>query len=255
MPMITIRTTAVALAATMLFSACSKDEVEDTQGSLVNAPHANTALTMSMVYARNGTSFDPAVPFRDANNTLISIDVLKFFIAQPWFKDDGGATVASFPNKYLLVDLAQAGTIQTIGEVDAHLHTMHFGLGVDTTRNHDDPMTLTAPLNDPGMWWGWADGHKFLSLEGRYDSNNNDAIDANDWTFTYDCGMDTLYTPTVIGVHTDADQGGSVLIGLSLNIDTLMAGLNVADQPNVHMVNGITSGLMHRLSAGLSHVE
>lgn len=244
-----------AIAFVLLFTACSKDDVEDTQSNLVGAPHANTALTVSMAYTRAGSTFDRTVPFHDANNTLIRIDALRFFMAQPWFQDDGGTTVASFPQSYVLMDLAQAGTIQTVGEVDAHLHTMHFGLGVDTTSNHDDPMTLAAPLNDPNMWWGWADGHKFLSIEGRYDSNNNNAIDANDWTFTYDCGMDTLYTPTSVQVHTDADQGGSVVIALSLNIDTLMAGMNVAVQPNVHVVNDITGGLMHRLGHSITHVE
>jgi hypothetical protein len=237
-----------------LLTACEKD-AEEIHDDLVNAPHANTTLTMSMSFTRNGAAFDPSVPFTDANGRTIRIDGLKFFMSQPWFEDDNGDTVANFPSKYLLFDLASAGSIQTIGEVDAHLHALHCGLGVDSATNHLDPTTLGAPLNDPTMWWGWAGFHKFLSLSGKFDSNSNNAIDNGDQDFNYDCGFDTLYTPLEVHVHTDADMGGSVVVALSLNIDTLMAGMNVAAQPQVHVLNDISAGLMQRLAAGITHVE
>ncbi len=252
-----MRTTACVLYALfllVLFNGCEKD-AEEIHDDLVNAPHANTTLTMSMSFTRNGAAFDPSVPFTDTAGRLIRIDGLKFFIAQPWFEDDNGDTVADFPSKYLLFDLASAGSIQTIGEVDAHLHALHCGLGVDSATNHIDPTTLGAPLNDPSMWWGWADFHKFLSLSGKYDSDNSGSIDNSDWEFNYDCGFDTLYTGLEVHVHTDADMGGSVVIPLSLNIDTLMAGMNVALQPQVHVVNDISAGLMQRLASGITHVE
>ncbi len=240
-----------AMAIAFGLAACSKD-AEQASDTLVNAPHANTALTMSMAYTRAGAAFDKTVPFHDAANRLVRIDGLKFFISQPFFLDDNDSTVAVFPNGYLLIDLDEGGLLRTIGEVDAHLHTMHFGLGVDTTVNHDDLATLTTPLNDASMWWNTTTGHKFLSLAGQYDSNNDGTVDQ---PFMYFCGTDALFTPKVIQIHTDADLGGNVSIPLALNIDTLMAGMDVAATPNVEVVNSITTGLMHRLGNSLTHVE
>jgi len=50
-------------------------------------------------------------------------------------------------------------------------------------------------------------------------------------------------------------MGGNVVIPLDLNIDTLMAQLNIAGDPVVHEVTPITRALMDKLAAGLSHVE
>jgi hypothetical protein len=123
--------------------------------------------------------------------------------------------------------------------------------------NHVDPVTLshTDPLSDVTMWWGWAVGHLFLTVDGRFDSDQDGIVEATDEAMSYHCGMDTLYTPVSIQVHTDADQGGDLIIPLSLDIDTLMASMNIAGTPVVHEVTPVTLALMQKLAAGLSHVE
>ena len=67
--------------------------------------------------------------------------------------------------------------------------------------------------------------------------------------------MDTLYDMAEVHVHTDADMGGDVIIPLELNVDSLMAGMDVAVQPNVHIVNPISIRLMRNLRTAISHPE
>ena len=247
----------VPLMATFTLVSCDKN-AEDVQGDLVGAPHANTVVAISMSYTHNGAPFDTSIAFTDAAGTPIKIDALRFYISKVSFTDDAGDSVAAFPDKYLLIDVNQGGTIRNIGEVDGHLHEMHFGLGVDSVTNHADPVTLGAPLNAPGMWWTWAAGFMFLSLEGRYDSNGNGVVDDTpgvDNEFLYHCGMDTLYTPVTLHVHTDANQGGDLALPIDLNIDTLLAGMDIVAHPVIQDVTPITRDLMLRLAAGLSHVE
>ena len=237
--------------------ACDKD-AEEVHEDLVGTPHANTVVALTMSYTRTGAAFDKTVAFSDAAGTAVKIDRLRFYISQVSFTDDAGDTVATFPEKYLLIDMDEGGLSRNIGELDGHLHEMHFGLGVDSATNHADPLTLDPPLSAPGMWWTWAAGHMFLSLEGRYDSNGNGVVDDTpgvDNEFLYHCGMDTLYTPVTLHVHTDADEGGNVALPIDLNIDTLLAGMDIGAHPVIQEVTPITRELMEHLAAGLSHVE
>lgn len=239
------------LAMGSILVACDKD-VEEEYDDLVEAPQANTVVAMSMSFTRGGSAFDPSVGFTDAAGTLVELRRLKFYMSQPVFTGDAGDTVASFPQKYLLFDLAQPGVVQNIGEVDAHLERMHIALGIDSVTNHSDPLTMAPPLNATFMWWGWATGHLFLLMEGKYDSTGDGVVDNADGEFTFHCGMDTMYTPTQFVVDTDADMGGNVILPFTLRIDSLFSQLDVAADPSIMVVHPTTLALMQRLKAGLT---
>lgn len=243
----------IALLLFATLAACKKDE--DPIPDPTPDPHPNTVISTSFSFVRGGAAFDEEVPFLDSANTLIKVDKIMFYMAQPFFLDDGGDTVAKFPSRYHLIDLDEGGLIRTIGQLDGHLHDMHVGLGVDSATNHLDITTQPEPLNDFEMWWDWATGHRFLLISGRYDSDNDGTIEGTDFTFGFECGFDTLYTEAEIHVHTDADIGGDVIIPLELNVDSLFAGIDVAVQPNVHVVNPISSRLMRNLRSAISHPE
>ncbi len=245
------------LALPLLMADCGKDDLEDAHEDIVGSDGANTVVAMSMAYTHNGAAFDTSMTLTDGMGRAYKISRLRFFMSMIRFTDDNNDSVAAFPEQHLLVDMAEGGTIRTIGQLSGHLHEMHFGLGVDSAVNHVDPTTLphTDPLSDVTMWWGWAVGHLFLTVDGRYDSDQDGVVEPTDDPMSYHCGNNTLYTPVTLHVHTDADQGGNVIIPLSLDIDTLMASMNIAGAPVDHDVTPVTQALMQKLAAGLSHVE
>jgi hypothetical protein len=249
-----VRMLALCGLGAAIMAGCAKD-AEEVHADLVGAPTPNTVVAISMSYTRAGAPFDKNVPFTDGAGTLVLLQRLNFFFSQPRFTDDTGDSVASFPSKYLLIDLDEGGLVRTVGELDGHLHMLHAGLGLDTAMNHTDPTMAPPPMNSSNLWWGWAAGYRFMTLEGKYDSNNSGTIDGNDFTFDYHIGMDTLYRRLDLEVHTDADMGGNVVIPLSLSIDTLFTGLDIATQPVVEVVNDISTGLMDRLPQAITHVE
>lgn len=245
----------VLLAALAAMAVGCKKDMEETHDDLVHGPHANTVVAFNMAFTRGGAPFDKTVPFTDGAGTLVQVNTLKFFLAQPSFRDDAGASVASFPGKYFLVDLDEGGAVRNIGEVDGHLHALSIGVGLDSAANHTDPTIAAQPMASSGLWWGWAAGYKFLVLEGRYDSDGDGVLEGTDFPFEFHCGMDTAYRRIDLTVHTDAHMGGNVIIPLSLSIDSLFNGLDVATQPVVHIVNDISLGLMDRMGGALTHVE
>ncbi len=56
---------------------------------------------------------------------------------------------------------------------------IEFTLGVPFNKNHQNPLTQQAPLNQSDMFWIWQTGHKFLRMElmGKDESNQT----ARDW--------------------------------------------------------------------------
>ena len=250
--------TLLPFVAILVLASCEKD-AEEVHADLVDAPDPNTVVAMSMAYTHNGAAFDTSMTLVDAMGTPFKVSKLRFYMSRIAFTDDNGDSVAAFPDKYLLVELADGGLIRNIGQLSGHLHDMSFGLGVDAEANHTDPALYDHqhPLAEFDLWWGWAVGRLFLTVDGRYDYDQDGIVEADtsDRNFSYHCGMDTLYTPMELQVHTDADMGGNVVIPLDLNIDTLMAQLNIAGDPVIHEVTPITRALMDKLAAGLSHVE
>lgn len=242
------------LALALIMSGCEKD-LEETHEDLVGSDGANTVVTTSMSWTHNGAAFDTSMTLTDAAGTRFKIAEVRFYMGAFSFTDDAGGTVATFPEKYHLVSLSEGGTVRTIGQLNGHLHEMRCGLGVDSALNHTDPTLVGAPLGVNGMFWVWDDGYLFLTVDGRYDSNDDGAVTDSDMMMSYHCGMDTLYTLKTFEVHTDALDGGNIILPLALDIDTLMAGVDIAATPVVHGATPVTAAFMQQLAAGLSHVE
>ncbi len=247
----------VWLAVPLLIAGCGKDELEEGHEHIVGEDGANTVVATSMAFTHDGAAFDTSMTLVDAMGTRFKIDRIRFYIGGFRFVDDTGTPVAAFPTKYHLVDLWEGGMVRTIGQLDGHLHEMTFGLGVDSVLNDTDPTLVEAPLGLSGMFWTWAEGYLFMTIDGRFDSasDGDEIVGTGDPQLSYHCGMDTLFSLKTLQVHTDAHDGGNVIIPLELNIDTLMADMDIAHGAVVHGVEPITIELMQKLSNALTHAE
>lgn len=243
------------LSGLVLLAGCDKDE--DVLPDPTPDPHANTVVALQVKFMLNGSLFDPAtMDFTDSLGVKVNIDRLRFFISQPYFLDDNGDTVATFPDRYILADMASNGQVRNIGEVDGHLHTLHFGLGLDSAANHADPLLYTEPpLNDATMSWGWnpAVGYQFLQLEGAYDLNGDGVLNASDPGYLYHCGSDALLTPKELEVHVDATTGGNLILVVECEVDELLKGVDVMAGPVGEMPNALTRRVMSNLATSLTH--
>jgi uncharacterized repeat protein (TIGR04052 family) len=54
---------------------------------------------------------------------------------------------------------------------DNDYRKIRFTLGIPAEMNHLDAATAPAPLNEPGMWWDWKGGYKFMRLDARTRGN------------------------------------------------------------------------------------
>lgn len=76
-------------------------------------------------------------------------------------------------------DFATSGTsFITLNSDAGSLDTLRFNVGVDGSRNHQDPsgVSINDPLNIQnvgGMHWGWTNGYIFMKVEAKVDTTTN----------------------------------------------------------------------------------
>jgi uncharacterized repeat protein (TIGR04052 family) len=77
-------------------------------------------------------------------------------------EDDSGTCATGSPETHAVV----TGTVPAGDYVG-----LSFVVGVPKGRNHLDAATAPAPLDEPGMWWSWAGGYKYVRLDVATETN------------------------------------------------------------------------------------
>jgi hypothetical protein len=110
-------------------------------------------------------------------------------------------------------------------------------------------------LNDATMSWGWnpAVGYQFLQLEGAYDLNGDGVLNASDPGYLYHCGSDALLTPKVLVVNANGTTGGNLVLVVECEVDELLKGVDVTNDPVGEMPNALTRRVMSNLATSLTH--
>jgi hypothetical protein len=108
------------------------------------------------------------------NATAYQLTRLEYYISEIVLTHDNGQQTP-ITNKWMLVDAGNP-TNEFLGNLNiTNLESISFGIGVDTSVNHDDPSLYasTHPLapKSPSMHWGWSAGYRFVAFEGRTGSN------------------------------------------------------------------------------------
>lgn len=202
---------------------------------------------------RNGVApFDLNSTYVDGSGNNVRFTKLKFFVYGITLEDDGGTQVAAFPSTILLVDLAAASNVFTLGTIDAgHVHEAHFSVGLDSASSYSDPTIAPFPLNQPDMRWDWfpASGTMFVKMDGYLDANANGNFDPGETAFSYHCiGQDMLSVEGQVSAHVDVTDGSTVTLAAKVDIAAVMAGLafttNHGDAaPNQQLVQNIAGAI------------
>ncbi len=75
------------------------------------------------------------------------------------FEDGSGACATGSPSTHTSIELENESGIAVAGVV--------FRIGLPPQDNHLDAAVAPAPLNEPGMWWSWRGGYKYVRADVR----------------------------------------------------------------------------------------
>lgn len=73
------------------------------------------------------------------------------------FEDGMGACATGSPSTHTTVELESDAAIEVAG--------IAFRIGLPPEDNHLDAATAPPPLNEPGMWWSWRGGYKYIRAD------------------------------------------------------------------------------------------
>lgn len=206
-------------------------------------------LRLKFVFMYGTHSYELASEYTDASGRIYKLDRIRFLLTDLDVVNDFGTVLATYPDVNLLVDASNVSNDFAIGPLTAgHVHQIQFNIGLDPALNNTDPTNAAPPLNDTGMHWGMGadEGYWFLVLEGQVDSNDDGVLDT---TFSMRCGTDALLRAGWAVMHTELPDGGTHTVEAAVDVERLMAPLDIMNNLNAWGDEAVNIQLMDSLAA------
>ncbi len=196
-------------------------------------PTETVSLNVSMNHTFDGEQLETnKIYTNDAGNEL-SVSKLKYLLSNFNMTNNEG-DIIELDSSYAFVDFGTGRVDFQLSNVEVgNYSSLTFNLGVDSLINSSDPNIFPqeSPLNPivNDMYWNWADGFIFMTLEGLIyeDSELKDAI-------TYHVGLNKSNIIIEINDEFEIDESGK--INLELDVSKIFkseTNINVDDYPYV----------------------
>jgi len=196
-------------------------------------PTETVSLNVSMNHTFDGEQLETnKIYTNDAGNEL-SVSKLKYLLSNFNMTNNEG-DIIELDSSYAFIDFATGRIDFKLSNVVVGTYkSIEFNLGVDSLINSTDPVTFpqNSPLNPivNDMYWNWADGFIFMSLEGLVYENSElkDAI-------AYHVGLNKSNIVIEINEEFEIDETGNLIIELDVaKIFKSETQINVNDYPFV----------------------
>ncbi len=171
---------------------------------------------------------DAPLAFNQASQTHEARDFdvtrLQYYISEISMEDNGGNTYG-FDSLWVLVDASHPTNIDLgSGSMDS-IVSVTFHIGVDSAHNHLDPSSWPNdhPLahKTPSMHWGWANGYRFVAMEGNCGDDMNQAYEL------HGLGDENYYSITI---STKAGaENGIIDVPIYANYAEILRGLDISN--------------------------
>lgn len=111
---------------------------------------------------------------------------------------------------------------------------LNFYFGLDSITNHSDPSLYASdhPLSSfNNTHWSWAQGYKFMILEGKFDSDGDNIPDQS---FSYHLGNDEYLKLVELDKTFVITGNQTTNLKVSMDVSNLFQGLDIATTPFTH---------------------
>jgi len=233
----------------MLLPGCKKEE---TPSAHAHEEVHTVDLRLKFVFTYGTHSYEIGSEYTDVAGRIYRLEQIRFLLSDLDVVNDDLEVLATYPAVNLLVDASNPSNDFAIGSLTAgHLHQIRYNIGLAPALNAADPSTAAAPLDDASMHWGMGagQGYWFLVLEGQVDSDNSGTLDGSDSDFFIRCGTDGLLRSGWAMMHTEVPDGGTHTVETEVDVEKLMATVDVMNNLTAMGNQPINVQLMDSLAA------
>ena len=205
----------------LLLSACKHEVIEPEE---LEPPTVQQRLAVTFNYGGHG--YELASTYFDMLGHLYKLDTLCFIVSAIQAEDDDEGVITTFEGVQLVASAANASNDFLLGPLTAgHLHQLRFDLGL---RPEEDQIPPSNGSDMAAMYCGTnTDGYHFLHISGQVDGNGDGELDASDPRFSFRCTGEALRRSNTSPVHADLIQGGSLTAALPVDLELLLAGIDL----------------------------
>lgn len=221
------------IAATLFLGGCKENDpqmptgLDDNTVQVVFAAKANSkAFAMDTKYALAAEGFN------------YKFELLKFYLSKVRLVKTDGSEV-------LLKDIAMIDfrsdkpNVSVGAKIDAgEYKELKFGIGVDSVANVTDPSLY--PNNHPlsltnGTYWDMGSQYRFLMIEGRLDTLQNDTFDI---PFVVHTGTNELYRTKTFTHAIKFTKADNKVITVEIDLDKFLSGISFKQKHVSHTIGG-----------------
>lgn len=224
--------------------ACTHDGLGEEEDMVT--PTVQQRLAIDFNY--DGHGYELASTYTDTMGHTFRLDTLCFLISAIQAEDDDQSVITQFEGVDLVPDAGGSSNDFALGPLTAgHLHQLRFHFGLAPEENHAGP---PQPLDTALVMiysGASATGYHFLVVSGQVDGNGDGSLDVGDPRFSFKCTGDAMLRSNIAPVHENLIQGGVLTAWLPLDIEKLLAGIDLLATPSSNGSGPINARLMNQL--------
>ncbi|MCB0698406.1 MAG: T9SS type A sorting domain-containing protein [Chitinophagales bacterium] len=194
--------------------------------------HAQTQVELHITHMLYGGDFAFNKAAKNDIGKDFNISRCEYYISKITIIHDGG-TETDVPNHYILANGSQ-DVVSPLGTFSVtSIEGVKFYIGVDTPNNHSDPSKFptTHPLYPqfPSMHWGWADGYRFVALEGMAGPSLDQKWELH--------GLGDQHYKSITVTVNGMSKGGKLIIPLYADYAGALKSIDLSKAPIAHGLN------------------
>lgn len=227
----------------VMLSACRHDPLMEEE----DLPTPTVQQRLAIDFNYDGHGYELASTYEDTLGHTFRLDTLCFLISAVQAEDDDENVITQFEAIDLLAD-AGFNNDFALGPLTAgHLHQLRFHFGLSANENHAGPPQSSDTAMAMMYSGSTATGYHFLMVTGQVDGNGDGALDVGDPRFSFKCTGDPMLRSNIAPVHEDLVQGGVLTAWLPVDIEKLLAGIDLLNTPSSDGSAPINARLMDQL--------
>lgn len=227
----------------MLFtlSSCTHDVIEPEE-----VPQPTIEQRLAVVFNYGNHDYELASTYLDTLGHVFKLDTLRMVISALQAEDDGENVITEFQGVQIVANAANATNDFLLGNLTAdHLHQLRFDLGLRPAEDQLPPLPGSEMAT---MYCGTeVEGYHFLHISGLVDANGNGELGPEDLHFSFKCAGHDMLRSNTCPVHQDLIQGGSITATLPVDLELLLAGIDLLGTASYDGGAPINARLMNQL--------